>query len=279
MDISIAIPSSSLMETQTSKEKSLKVSFLARSISIFRVKTVYIYNDSTYNKTSTDSTLIKTLLEFLNTPPYLRKIIYPKSDILKYVGLLPPINSPHHPPKESISKLKIEDIRMGVIIKDKDKAFVEIGLDTPIPISTKRKSGEKINVKIVSIKPKIEVREIQSSQIKGYWGYDVKIIKEFRSIVNSIGKQTILLITSRHGYDFYKYEEEIKKLKTSSSEFMILFGSPKKSVMDILKSDITVLKNLPNTYIVNMFPNQGTSTVRLEEAIFGTLSILRYIYR
>ena len=30
-------------------------------------------------------------------------------------------------------------------------------------------------------------------------------------------------------------------------------------------------------FAVNMFPFQGTATVRLEEALFGTLAILNYV--
>jgi predicted SPOUT superfamily RNA methylase MTH1 len=30
----------------------------------------------------------------------------------------------------------------------------------------------------------------------------------------------------------------------------------------------------PYEFVVNMFPNQGTDTVRLEEAVLGTLAIL-----
>ena len=37
-----------------------------------------------------------TILEYLDTPPYLRRRLYPKLEILKNVGKLHPIRSHHH---------------------------------------------------------------------------------------------------------------------------------------------------------------------------------------
>jgi predicted SPOUT superfamily RNA methylase MTH1 len=43
-------------------------------------------------------------------------------------------------------------------------------------------------------------------------------------------------------------------------------------VHDILAKEGSSVK--PYEFVVNMFPNQGTETVRLEEAVLGTLAIL-----
>ena len=52
---------------------------------------------------------------------------------------------------------------------------------------------------------------------------------------------------------------------------MLVFGSTKKGIHDILGSKIN---NLNNTKSANFFPKQGTETVRLEEAILGCLAII-----
>ena len=41
---------------------------------------------------------------------------------------------------------------------------------------------------------------------------------------------------------------------------------------DIIAKEGASIK--PYEFVVNMFPNQGTETVRLEEAVLGTLAIL-----
>ncbi len=52
---------------------------------------------------------------------------------------------------------------------------------------------------------------------------------------------------------------------------MIVFGSPEKGVHEILGGK---MKNVQNAKTLNFFPNQATQTVRLEEALLGTLAII-----
>lgn len=274
MEFSIALPSSALEESQTDLIKSLKVGFLARSAAIFKIKTIYIYYDKNHAKNGPDSIFIKKMLEFLNTPPYLRKIIYPLSNDLKHAGLLSPINAPHHRANDSKTRAKIGDIRMGVILKQNGIAKVEIGLGRPVVISTNRKAGEIVNVKIMSTEP-IKVKEISSKEINEYWGYNVEILTDISNLIDPI--HTLYLTTSRHGQEFRSVQETILKNYRKYKNAMIIFGSPRKSVMDILGKKFNILKNNGNHFVVNMFPVQGTSTIRLEEAVFGTLSILRYL--
>ena len=54
----------------------------------------------------------------------------------------------------------------------------------------------------------------------------------------------------------------------------MVFGSPEKGIYEILSENI---KKTQNANIYNFFPNQATETVRLEEAILGTLSALNIL--
>jgi hypothetical protein len=56
---------------------------------------------------------------------------------------------------------------------------------------------------------------------------------------------------------------------------LIVFGAPKKGVEQILTDEGQSIK--PYEFVVNMFPFQGTETVRLEESVLGTLAILNHI--
>ena len=76
----IAIPDSSLSDEQTKRDKTIKICQLARACSMFRVKKVYIYHDKTTNIAKEDLSLLKTVLRYLDTPQYLRKLLYPLSD-------------------------------------------------------------------------------------------------------------------------------------------------------------------------------------------------------
>jgi predicted SPOUT superfamily RNA methylase MTH1 len=56
---------------------------------------------------------------------------------------------------------------------------------------------------------------------------------------------------------------------------LIVFGTPKKGVDEMLALEGRSIDAYK--YVHNMFPFQATKTIRLEEAILGSLSILNHI--
>ena len=93
MNLSIAIPDSSLQDESTHLYKTKKVSIIARSCAIFKIKEIFIYKDKTGNKN--DSMLLSTLLKYLETPQYFRRDVFGKTSLLKFVGALPPLKIPN----------------------------------------------------------------------------------------------------------------------------------------------------------------------------------------
>jgi predicted SPOUT superfamily RNA methylase MTH1 len=67
------------------------------------------------------------VLEYLECPQYLRKAIFPPHRYLEAVGLLNPIETPHH-----LRKHDQWEFREGVVVdmpnKDGKGSFVDIGL-------------------------------------------------------------------------------------------------------------------------------------------------------
>ncbi len=78
-----------------------------------------------------------------------------------------------------------------------------------------------------------------------------------------------IIITSRKGKTATK--EQIAKYTKSDQAVLIVFGSPEKGVQEILRGK---MNNVQNAKILNFFPDQATQTVRLEEALLGTLAII-----
>jgi predicted SPOUT superfamily RNA methylase MTH1 len=54
----------------------------------------------------------------------------------------------------------------------------------------------------------------------------------------------------------------------------MVFGAARRSVEEILASEGRGVG--PDLVRLNMFPSQGTKTIRLEEAILGSLAIFNY---
>ena len=80
----------------------------------------------------------------------------------------------------------------------------------------------------------------------------------------------IIILTSRKGKQLHQHSN-LQELKETGKPILVVFGSTDKGIHDILGNKIN---NLQNSKTVNFFPNQGTETVRLEEAVLGCLSVI-----
>ena len=265
MNLSIAIPDSSLLDEATILYKTKKISIIARACAIFRINQIFIYQDGKQNKN--DSALLSTSLKYLETPQYFRKEIFPKTQLLKYAGVLQPLNISSHLTTSNQKMIKIGDIRDALIINYKGKKFLDIGINKYIQYFGKMKSGTRIAVQIKTTQPKLTIKEISREDIKDYWGYTVKERTNLFSILSSWKGKIIL--TSKKGKNYTILDT--KKIAESNEPILIVFGTTNKGIHDILGTDI---KKIQNAKTFNFFPNQATQTVRLEEAILGVLSII-----
>jgi methyltransferase len=272
-NISIGIPDSFLMESQSLLDKSIKIAQLARACSIFRVKNIFVYKDKSSKCDPQDAKIMKMILEYLDTPPYLRKKLFPQVWILKFAGMLPPIKSPHHKTKISIRHLKMGDIRVGAVFKKDGNTYVDVGLDAPIRLNEKEPTGKKILVKINSKHYEISGSEINPDRLNGYWGYSVSFFTSLGELL-STRQPDELILTSINGREISKNDflESLKNKIGSIEDLLVVFGSPKNGLGKIISSEGGNDSEYP--FIVNMFPDQGTETIRVEEAILGSLAIL-----
>jgi predicted SPOUT superfamily RNA methylase MTH1 len=162
-----------------------------------------------------------------------------------------------------------DEYRVGLVVKTHGKLYVDVGLDRPLPFEGDLREKSKIIVRIKRNRNEYSCREVQKNQVTGYWGYDVKFVPSLFGLLRNDNYK--VLITSKEG-NFFRLNDLNDSRRR---EILILFGSPKIGVRKILESEkIDFRENLDYTF--NMFPYQGTDTVRLEEAVLGTLSIINY---
>ncbi|CAN5735923.1 putative RNA uridine N3 methyltransferase [soil metagenome] len=274
----VSIPDSFLYDVSTEIDKTLKIFQLSRALSIFRVNNVFIYHDKLLNASKNDLQLMVTILEYLDTPQYLRRKLYPKLEILKNVGKLHPIRSHHHKDRLEIREVKSGEIRVGVVEKRRDAYFVDVGLSIPIQYDGKFKhNGRKVNVKLLRHKNYLNAIDIEKNEITElYWGYNLHQIRDLKNIMDKFPLSNIIL-TSRHSKTFNPFENEFSKLNglLGNNSILVVFGSPKFGLNSILSKE---QMNISKYYSYNFFPNQGTQTVRLEESIYGVLSILNVCF-
>lgn len=266
----VAIPDSSLSDEQTKRDKSTKIAQFARTCSIFRVKRIYVYHDPLSQFEKDDPDLLRTILRYLDTPQYLRRALYPKMSHLEFAGILHPIKTPHHKPPQDIKTIRAGDVRTGVIAKVKGQLFVEAGLGSLVPFDGEGVEGKKVNVKFTSPFPKLRAMEATDLDIFEYWGYEVKEVPSVVKLLSSV-ENTTVIVASRKGTYFKNTEVKLAERVKTAENVLVIFGAPKHGVHEILARENS---NARPEFVVNMFPNQATETVRLEEAVLGTLAIL-----
>lgn len=273
--LSVAIPDSSLIDSKSLLEKSLRVAQFARSLSIFRVEKVYVYKDmSTANK-QYDLKLLILLLEYLDTPQYLRKLLYPKMKYLQFAGMLPPIQSPHHKKFVRTSEIQSGEVRPGVLLKERGSWVVDVGLDRTIPFVGHTEISKKSIFKLILKKGQLVAEEIQGKVNDGnYWGYQVTTIPTLTDITRR-SSDVKFLVTSRRGKPISSVIPSITERVRHASEVVVIFGSPKNDAREIVSRNDENLIN--SSLVINMFPFQGTKTVRLEEALLGSLALINNI--
>ena len=188
--------------------------------------------------------------------------------ILKHAGVLPPIKSPHHKALIDIKDIKDIEIRFGFVVKQNDSLYVDAGLQKLIRYNGTQ-LGKKVLVKI-SNKGKLLAQDISKEEIEGYWGYEVQLAHSLSALLENTNCE--ILMTSVEGSPFTKHVENLMRSLKMSKNLLVVFGGPKFGLRKILESENERITQKP--HFLNMFPKQGTQTVRLEEAILGTLSIV-----
>ncbi|MBI2184791.1 MAG: hypothetical protein HYU39_07530 [Thaumarchaeota archaeon] len=265
----IAIPDSILTDTPSLREKTVKMGTIARAAAIFKVTQIYLYHHRKHAQPQ-DSNLIHDILEYLNTPQYLRKTLYPMKKEFAYTGLLPPLRTPAHTVPTKPEAVKTGDYRQGTPVPTSKGLQIDAGLPHLMPFQGRAKKGERITVRITSTAP-FEC-EISDPPPTTYWGYKVVAEPSLTVLLNE-NKADATLLTSRKGQNITHVWPKLIQTLASASTLLVIFGSTKQGIFEIM-SEEGMEPSSVKAMSLNTFPQQGTATVRVEEALLGSLAIL-----
>jgi hypothetical protein len=105
-----------------------------------------------------------------------------------------------------------------------------------------------------------------------YFGYTLVQVNSVEEYIKKLGEETFVIFPSRYGRSFQTVESQFKESITKFENLLIVFGSPNRGIKEIFIN----YYNTKNSMYVNTFPNQKTQTIRLEEAILGTLTLFNH---
>ncbi|HUS78091.1 MAG TPA: RNA methyltransferase [Patescibacteria group bacterium] len=268
--LSIAIPSSLVAEVPHLREKTLVIGDVARAASIYRVDGIYIYRDE-----PDEGRLLQQVLKYVETPQYLRRHLIGRRPELSYAGVLPPLRTPHHPLEKDHRKLARGEFREGVVLSEEGGEFlVDIGVDRPLRAEGKAPSiGGRATVQVTRVTPELMGRFARKKDIESYWGFEVHLAQMRLARLLSSGEFDLSIATSRYGMSYPDAEPQIRSVWRGAKNALIAFGSPRRGLGDLLGVDLESLFD----HVVNMIPDQGSETVRTEEALHATLAILNLL--
>ncbi|ANQ06357.1 Uncharacterized protein PCOAH_00008110 [Plasmodium coatneyi] len=236
-------------------------------------------------------------LQYLETPQYLRKHLFPITHFLKHSGIMNPVDAPHH--------LRSDEwlpFREGVVIKKKSNGvIVDVGLFAHAHIE---------NVNHVDIGTRVTVlfhpnsfllfqRRNANVLFSGklinpstpklynlYWGYSVELLKRLSDVFDL--SVDYIVGTSERGH----FMDDAADAVRGVSSILIVFGN-KQGLEDLLikereerkkknyaveKRSKVLNKMLKKFHLfVNTCPHQTSRTIRTEEAIAITLSLFHNI--
>jgi predicted SPOUT superfamily RNA methylase MTH1 len=273
--LAIAIPASVISDTPHLREKTSKIGLIGRAAAIFKVDEIIVYPDNINVNQGREIDLIATLLAYMETPQYLRKRLFKLEPRLQFAGILPPLRTPHHPLNKIARNLKVGEYREGIVVsKTREDALVDIGVERPALMRGKQfEVGKRSTVRIAKVGEQIEVQTANRDEITFYWGYAVSAEKcSFSKLIKN-GKFDLTVATSKFGTRFADVAEKIGERWIKASSILVSFGAPTRGLFEIARDEGANLNDIVD-FVVNTLPEQGTETVRTEEAVFASLSIL-----
>lgn len=217
---------------------------------------------------------LKLLLEYAVTPPYLKKRLFPMRPELRYVGLMPPLQIETHDvsetPSEGEARLGLaEGLENGAI-----RFFVGLKEEVRVepPGVMRIRKGDIVPLILEEGRWRILHKEEGR-----YLGYKV-LYERGKSLVEILKTyEGVRVGTSRLGDALWQnLVTFVEKLRTSR-RVAIFFGDPYMGLEDILP-----MMGVPNVrevfdFFFNFIPNQGTKSVRVEEALAAVLQTIAFL--
>uniref|UniRef100_A0A1B0GGS8 Rna methyltransferase n=1 Tax=Lutzomyia longipalpis TaxID=7200 RepID=A0A1B0GGS8_LUTLO len=293
--ISIALPGTILENAHSLELKTYLAGQIARAACIYNIDEIVIYDDSGSTVTASEDGVeeqnsrkgccaqMARILQYLECPQYLRKFFFPLHRDLKFCGLLNPLDAPHH-----LRQNNNFIFREGVVTEKPTKSgkgcHVNIGLRKDALVGETLTPGIRVTVKL----PTEDVKEgkkvhgtvvspAQPRQETGvYWGYTVRMAESISRVFSQSPYDDgydLIIGTSDRGTNIH----DIPAKTLSYNHAIVVFGGM-MGIEYALENDNAlnaVDSELLFDKYINTAPNQGSRTIRTEEAVLITLAGLQ----
>ncbi|APA06770.1 hypothetical protein sscle_02g015400 [Sclerotinia sclerotiorum 1980 UF-70] len=317
--VSVALPGSIISNAQSHDLKTSMAGHIARALAVFCVDEVIVFDDGNarspkkprqspcqppaiqpkapsedkYTGTLDPDHFLTHLLSYLETPPNLRKYLFPMHENLRTAGTLPSIDLPHH--------LRADEwcmYREGTTLPGADEhgTFVEAGLRIPVTVPEQIPENNRVTLKF-DLEAEKAAKDKSYEVIKAeavrpeepreeggyYWGYNVRRAGCLSDVFTECGYDggyDMTIGTSERGVDVQDLYDDKEQKVGKFKHLLVVFGGVAglevavKNDEELHKLGVTEAKDVFDRWI-NVCPGQGSRTIRTEEAAWIGLMGLR----
>lgn len=347
--VSIALPSSILANAQSKELRIYVAGQIARAAAIYCIDEIIIFDEAAaesperhrpaanrpqHEKERVDHTaFFKLLLDYLETPQYLRKSLFPVSHDLRLVGLLNPLALPSHVARKDVCRWR-EGIAVGRSnsakghrSRDSERSkrasrapltrFIDVGLQRLVEVDANVSVGDRVTVDMQPAGPdyaacpgkylfgRLADRDSPRILDGTYWGYKVRTVtslsKIFSDSLVSPKGYDLTIGTSERGTPIVGEQSDAAPFALPHfSHLLVVFGGvlglersaqgdEQLKALGISCEEESGSAQRDNDsshavadlfdFYVNTCPNQGSRTIRTEEAVLISLAALQPFLR
>ncbi|KAI3429714.1 hypothetical protein D9Q98_005799 [Chlorella vulgaris] len=287
--VSIAVAASCIENAQNLELATLLAGQVARAAAIFNVDEVVVLDDAPDRQpghVSSAAALFARVLQFMETPQYLKKALIPMHPDLKYAGVLPPLDAPHH-----LRSTEWGLYREGVVrhsAKGKG-SWVDVGLDQDAHIPQAARQGVRLTLDMgwEPLPVSVDGQQVLQAQLALptdprekaglYWGYITRIAPSLQAMVNQCpfpGGYDMTVGTSERGECTPPCQLQLGPFR----HLLIVFGGPHGLEYALQHDDLASQHNCPSELFdryLNTCFDQGSRTIRSEEAILISMAFVK----
>ncbi|KAL2129722.1 hypothetical protein VTI74DRAFT_7402 [Chaetomium olivicolor] len=298
--ISIAVPTSIITNCVTREQRTTNVGCVARALAIFSVDEVVIYDDSPPDQRITNADpdaytgdvdpahFMEHLLTYLETPPFMRKVLFPIHPNLRSQGLLPNLEMPHHPHKDEWLPYR-EGLTLEAPPKGGKGTVVDIGMPSTVTINESIPPKTRVTLKMPddSYGTPEPIHPTAPRTEAGYfWGYSVRKASSLSNVLTESPYEDgydLSIGTSERGVPLSKAFPSYDQ--ANFNHLLVVFGGPRgleyAAMNDPQLGEMGIAgartKELFDHW-VNVLPNQGTRGIKTDEALLIALTGLRRLW-
>ncbi|KAH8551298.1 putative RNA methyltransferase [Umbelopsis sp. PMI_123] len=292
--VSLAIPSGILDTAPTQELKTVLAGQIGRMLAIYNVDEVIIYDekarnafaaseDNAHTGSGSSNLFLARVLQYLETPQYLRKALVPISKDLRFAALLSPLDSPHHPQLDERTKYR-EGVTVAKPVKEGRGSWVDVGLRNQIQIDRVLKPKVRVTVEMgdgADNKSKTVSPKTPREVLGLYWGYTIRLAGSFsRVLTESPHKDGYDLTVGVTDRDSEPLSEQTDKMK-QFSHMLIAFGGPNGGLQNAIDADEDLQcagEDANELFDIFITPSAtaGSRTIRTEEGIPMVMTSLQH---